>query len=135
MSDKVFIDTNILIYLLGDNQQKKRKALDICKNNALISINVLNEYTNVCRKKFHRPLPSIKQDIELLLVRLVLVFPGLETFYHTLDLGQKTGYSHFDSLMLATALDAECSIFYSEDLQHNQIIEGKLRITNPFTGQ
>ena len=91
MSDKVFIDTNILIYLLGDDQHKKYKALTICANNAVISVNVLNEYTNVCRKKFHRGFPLIRQDIELLLTRLILVFPGLETFYHTLDLGQKTG--------------------------------------------
>ncbi len=42
------------------------------------------------------------------------------------------GYSYWDSLIIATALQNDCSILYSEDMQHNQLIEGKLRIINPL---
>ena len=40
--------------------------------------------------------------------------------------------TYWDSLIVATALSSECSILYSEDMQHNQLIENKLRIINPF---
>ncbi len=55
---------------------------------------------------------------------------------HTLDLTitilSKYGFSFWDSMMVAAALDNQCSILYSEDLHHKQIIEGKLHIVNPF---
>ncbi|MDX9801495.1 MAG: PIN domain-containing protein [Spirochaetia bacterium] len=132
MNGDGFIDTNVLIYLLDDNLQKKHKALAVCRNRNIISINVINEYTNVCRKKLNRPVPFIKKDVEFLLARLNIVFPEMKTFFHSLKIGLKYGYSHFDSLMLATALDTGCSVFYSEDMQHNQMIEGRLKIINPF---
>jgi predicted nucleic acid-binding protein len=40
----------------------------------------------------------------------------------------------WDSLIIATSLQRNCSILYSEDMQHNQVIEDKLRIVNPFAG-
>lgn len=49
-------------------------------------------------------------------------------------LGERYGYSYFDSLMLASALEQGCSILYSEDMQHGQILEGGLRIIDPFAG-
>lgn len=45
------------------------------------------------------------------------------------------GYSYWDSLIIATAIQSDCSILYSEDMQHDQVIEDKLRIINPFIGQ
>lgn len=84
------------------------------------------------QKKINRQIVSICEDIKQFLSNLTLVFPGFDTFEHALDIGEITGFSHFDSLMLATAIEAECSIFYSEDLQHNQVIEKKLTILNPF---
>ena len=44
----------------------------------------------------------------------------------------KYGFSFWDSMIVAAALDNHCSILYSEDLHHEQIIEGKLQIVNPF---
>jgi predicted nucleic acid-binding protein len=41
-------------------------------------------------------------------------------------------YTYWDSLILATALLANCTIGYSEDMQHNQLVESQLRIVNPF---
>ncbi len=134
MSDKasMFIDTNVLIYLIGNDQRKKEIAVRLCIENAIISFNVLNEYVNVCRKKFKRPIDSINIDIDQLLRVLTLVFPGFETFEHALEIGKSIGYSHFDSLILATALETGCTVFYSEDLGNGQIIENKLKIINPF---
>jgi len=49
-----------------------------------------------------------------------------------LDLQNETHYSSYDSLMLAAALQAGCDVIYTEDLQHNQLVGGRLRIVNPF---
>lgn len=47
-------------------------------------------------------------------------------------LGERYRYSYFNSLMLANALEQGCSILYSEDMQHGQVIKNGLRIVNPF---
>jgi len=47
----------------------------------------------------------------------------------------KYNLSYWDSLIVASALENDCSILYTEDLQHEQVIEGKLKIINPFEKQ
>jgi predicted nucleic acid-binding protein len=50
-----------------------------------------------------------------------------------IDLSILYGYSYWDSLILATAIDNGCSILYTEDMQDGQVVDGKLKIVNPFT--
>jgi predicted nucleic acid-binding protein len=50
----------------------------------------------------------------------------------TVKIAAKYGFSFWDSMMVASALNNHCSVLYSEDLQHNQIIEDRLQIINPF---
>ena len=132
MSDSIFIDTNVLLYTISSDPRKKKTAMDLCGRGGVVSLNVLNEYANVCRKKFGIKPTTIKTDVDHLLRKLTLIIPTIATLRHALDIGESTGYSHFDSLMLATALEAECTVFYSEDLQHSQVIEGKLTVIDPF---
>jgi len=42
------------------------------------------------------------------------------------------GLTIYDSLIIASATEADCEILYAEDLQHNHLVENKLRIVNPF---
>jgi predicted nucleic acid-binding protein len=49
-----------------------------------------------------------------------------------LRIAAKSGYSIYDGLIAAAALDAECNTLYSEDLQNGQVIEGRLTVRNPF---
>jgi predicted nucleic acid-binding protein len=60
---------------------------------------------------------------------------GLTDIEHALALKEKYGYSWWDSLLLASSLEEECEILYSEDMQDGQLIEGVLTIRNPFTEQ
>ena len=53
-------------------------------------------------------------------------------FDDSLSIGLQYGYSTYDSLILAAALASTCGTLYSEDMQHGQIIRGKLTIINPF---
>ncbi len=55
-----------------------------------------------------------------------------ELVAQALNISQQYGFSYYASLIIASALEADCKTLYTEDLQHNQLIEGKLRIINPF---
>ncbi|MBL7906267.1 MAG: PIN domain-containing protein [Bacteroidales bacterium] len=55
-----------------------------------------------------------------------------ETIIHACEIKDKYRYSFYDSLIIASALEAGCNSLYSEDMQHNQMIENTLRILNPF---
>jgi hypothetical protein len=48
------------------------------------------------------------------------------------QIAEKYQFSFYDSLIIASALKCDCYTLYSEDLQHGQIIEDKLKIINPF---
>ncbi len=62
--------------------------------------------------------------------QVVVVQP--DTIMRALKLVQRYHYSFYDSLIISTALEKSCEIFYSEDMQHQQFIEQKLTIINPF---
>jgi predicted nucleic acid-binding protein len=67
------------------------------------------------------------------IIEQVKVMPlSLETFKHCIAIKEKHGYSWWDSLVLTSALENNCTIVYSEDMQHNQVIENRLKIINPF---
>ncbi|MCL2605488.1 MAG: PIN domain-containing protein [Defluviitaleaceae bacterium] len=131
---RTFIDSNILIYAFSaDEPVKQKKAFD-CLNNCIpvISTQVIKEFANVIIKKFKFDpinVSSIIHDIphiaEIVREKLELIIGGLR-------IKQRYGYSFYDGLIIATALHANCRILLSEDLQDNHIIDGKLRIINPF---
>lgn len=55
-----------------------------------------------------------------------------ETIIKAMSISSRYGYTHWDSLILANALMNNCRIVYTEDMQHKQIIEGKVQIINPY---
>ncbi len=55
-----------------------------------------------------------------------------ETIKLCIDIKERYGFSYWDSLVIATAIENECSIIYSEDMKHDQIISGSVKIVNPF---
>lgn len=78
-----------------------------------------------------------KQEIVLnLLLTLEDVHQVHEQTLRTVNSGlfikETYGFSYYDSLIVASALESECEVLYSEDLSHNQVINGVLRIVNPF---
>ena len=98
----------------------------------LISVQVLNECSNVLikRQKIDKSLVrDTLQDILKFVSVEALGMPIVETAWVLLN---RYRFSYFDSLILASALTAHCQILYSEDLQHGQVIDGRLTIINPF---
>lgn len=132
MPDKAFIDTNIVIYALGSNSAKATLAAPLFSHHPTISTQVLSETANVALKKLALPLLEVGKLLSMLeaTCRVEIVTPA--TIQHALDISGRYDYFWFDSLIVASALEAGCDTLYTEDLQHGQVIEGKLTITNPF---
>lgn len=130
----VFFDTNILLYLLSGDTTKATRAEKLIGSRGVISVQVLNEFVAIAVRK---PVLKFHEIREILLTirGLCAVRPvDIETHGLALDLAEERHFSIYDSLIVAAALRAKCTVLYTEDLQHNQRIEG-LTIKNPFTAQ
>ena len=136
MEDKVFIDTNIFVYsILQDDKTgksiKSNQLLENMQEEIIISTQVINEYYNTLLKyKIEESL--IQSYILGILDEAVLSIIQMETIYRSWEIRKKYKYSYYDCLIIASALENQCSILYSEDMQNGQLIEDKLKIKNPF---
>lgn len=130
MKGRYFLDTNILVYALLDEGHKSELALQLLEN-AVMSVQVLNELANVAKKKAKLDWPEIQLLIGAV-TDLATVEPlTKETHLAGLRIGAKYGLSLYDSMIVAAAISSRCEILYSEDMQHGQTIEG-VTICNPF---
>jgi len=132
----VFIDTNILIYRIYGTAEQKESVLGILGNQVrrpVISTQVLNELANASfKKKLNRSGDELKQHLLKTVESFTVAEISPKTVITAVDIKEKYHYSFYDSLIIATALENNCNILFSEDLQHQQIIRGKLKIINPF---
>jgi len=137
MIDKVFIDSNIFIYAYtGDDEQKHSIVRDLLRSNVLnneiiVSVQILNEFYSVMTR-YKYPHDEIKSCLNEIIEQVKVMPLELETIKRCIFIKEKYYYSWWDSLVLSSALENDCAILYSEDLQHNQVIENVLRIVNPF---
>ena len=134
MSDKVFLDTNIVIYGYSqDEPDKRQRAIECVKSGKVwISTQVLNETINILKRKFYLEYFQIRTVITELTQKFEIALVSINTIENALNLAERYQYSYFDSLIIASTLEVSCSILYSEDLQDGQEIYNKLRIINPF---
>jgi predicted nucleic acid-binding protein len=136
MNDKVFLDTNILIYCYSvDEKEKQYKALSLLEkhsDNSLISTQVINELSNILFKKFKLTSIEIENTILEIDNYVNIVNFTLTTQIKALKIKEKYKLQFYDSLIIATALENKCTILYSEDMQDNFIIDSVLTIINPF---
>ena len=133
MNAKAFFDTNVLVYVVGHDDARTETADALLAEGGVISVQVLNELAHVCRKKLGWSWDDV--DDALAAIRELCPSPvPLTTEIY--DVGRriaaKYGYSIYDGVIAAAALEAGCDILYSEDLQHGQRIEKRLTIRNPF---
>ena len=138
MSDKIFIDTNILIYFHSKTEPaKQRIAQEILDKTDIlvISTQVINEFINVLSKKQQTSFERIEKIIQELSDSFHIAYISIDTIRLALKLSKQSQYSYFDSLMLAAALENNCAVIYTEDMHHGQLIESHLTIINPFKAQ
>lgn len=132
MKDKVFIDSNVILYLFSNIKLKKQLAKKIVKENPMISVQVLSEVSNVLYEKFKTDPASIITIINRLSDICRIKNISLKTITSALEIVQKYKYSYYDSLIISSAVENQCAVLYSEDMSDGQIIEKKLKIVNPF---
>ena len=136
MSDRVFLDTNLWVYFFVKNPpEKEEKIRELVESQALsiiVSIQVLGELCNVLiRKTTFSQAATQAAVLDLINIFSVLAIDTSKVL-NALEIHARYGYSYWDSLITATALQSNCSILYSEDMQHDRLIEDKLRIINPL---
>jgi predicted nucleic acid-binding protein len=136
MTVTVFIDSNIWVYYYSMKPDEKfARAQEIIISNftsLVISTQSLGELYNVLVKKNMASQVNARRLIADLASEFPIVEIGTDTVLKAIDLSVKYGYSYWDSLIIATALVSNCGVLYSEDMQHDQLIENKLRIVNPL---
>jgi len=136
MKERSFIDTNILVYTDdADSPEKCRQAVDLVEdamrsNQGIISTQVLQEYFVAVTRKLDVDVVTAKHRMQLLF-RLNVVQITPDDVLAAIDLHRLHVLSFWDALILHAARKAGCSVLYSEDMGHGQIIEG-IHIRNPF---
>lgn len=131
-----FVDTNILIYAADQDinpGRKTRIAREILfQEHLVISVQVVNEFIANCRNSKKLALdPSDERAWLQKLFQLHIASQTADTLFLALRIQTHHSLSHWDSLILASALETECTILYSEDLTHGEDYSG-VKIINPF---
>jgi len=134
MNDNIFLDSNILVYCYSTTEVVKQATARslMLLDNVFISTQVLNETANVLHKKYTIPwlqLADLIADFENNFLIHNLTAANTKT---ACLIAQRYMFSLYDSLIISAALDCNCSILYSEDMTDGLLIDGKLKIANPF---
>lgn len=130
-----FIDTNVLVYVASTDAQKAARAEALISQGGTISVQVLNELTNVARRKMRLSWRETGDFLAAARALLDVVPVTVETHEAGLALAERYGLSIYDSMIAAAALLADCDTLWSEDMQDGMVIEERVRIANPFAGE
>ncbi len=139
MSDNYFLDTNIFVYTFSETEKRKKRIArkliseSLSSENAVISTQVIQEFINVAIHKFKEPLDinDCKVYLNNVMEPLCSVYPDNDLFSLGLDIKAETQYRFYDSLIIAASIKGECSMLYTEDMQHNDKVKS-VEIINPF---
>lgn len=130
MSDE-FVDTNVVLYLLDDGPKADR-AEAILARGPRISVQVLNEAVVNCRRKAGLDW----NETGAFVAGLQALCPVEDLTPRTHEIGralaERYGFSVYDAMIVAAALLAGCATLWTEDMHDGLLVEGRLRLTNPF---
>ena len=128
-----FFDSNILVYAFAEDDVRTPIVRDLLAAGGVISVQSLNEFTNVVRRKMQFTWPEVAEAIQSIETFLPTVLP-LTVDTHRLGraISERYRLSVYDGQIVAAALIADCDLLYSEDMHDGLVIDGRLRIENPF---
>jgi predicted nucleic acid-binding protein len=127
-----FFDTNVLVYIASADAAKADRAEEAIAAGCAISVQVLNDLTNVARRKMRMSWPDTRALLSLLRGLLTVHPLTLEIHDTGLALAERYGFSTYDAMIAASALHAGCDTLWSEDMRHGMALDEGLRIVNPF---
>lgn len=139
MNDKFFLDTNIFAYSFDSAapaKQKKARELilkGLTARKAVISYQVVQEFFNIALRKFSHPMTVSEAEhyLRTIFQPLLSVQSSYTLFSRALRLEEGHRLSWYDALIVAAAMENQCTILYSEDMHHGHRF-GELQIKNPF---
>jgi predicted nucleic acid-binding protein len=139
MSGRFFLDTNIFVYSFDASSPKKAAQAQKLIRNALetgggiVSYQVVQEFFNVALRRFSKPMSSLdaEQYLSTTFRPLLAVHSSPALYGEALRIGARFKLPWYDSLIVASAIEGECGVLYSEDFQDGQQI-GSLTLSNPF---
>jgi predicted nucleic acid-binding protein len=137
MSDRFFLDTSIFVYSFDRSAPSKARKAEQLISKALatrkgvVSYQVIQEFFNVALKRFSMPMRTAEQYLGTVFRPLASVHSSVALYGEALRLHRKGGLSWYDSLVVGAAIQANCDLLFTEDLQHGQRF-GNLQIVTPF---
>jgi predicted nucleic acid-binding protein len=132
MKDRAFFDTNILVYAFSNDAYRKEIAIALFDKGGVVGVQTLNEFVNVAVRKLAVPWDQIDDWLSLILTLSPEPVPvTYEVHSRAVQIMKRYRYGIYDSLVIAAALEADCDILYSEDMQNGQMIDG-MTIRDPF---
>jgi predicted nucleic acid-binding protein len=139
MSVNVFVDSNLWLYAFAlrpgeEARHERARELIEAPVRYTISEQVIAEVSINLLRKAHFAEDRLLELVESFYTRCQVVVPTLATHRTASRLRRANLFSYWDSLIVAAALGADCTTLYSEDMQHGQIVDGRLTILNPFRG-
>jgi predicted nucleic acid-binding protein len=139
MSGRFFLDTNIFVYSFDASSPKKaaqakkliRSAIET--RGGIVSYQVVQEFFNVALCRFAKPMSGAdaEQYLATTFRPLLSVHSSLALYGEALRIGARFRLAWYDSLIVASAIEGQCNLLYSEDFQNGQQI-GSVTISNPF---
>ena len=130
---KIALDTNVLMFLYNDEFIAKRSvAENLVFANPIIPAQVVSEFLNVSKRLLQIPKLDTLVKCNKALKNCTIVPTTQIVLNHAEKLITRYDLQLFDAIIVASAIEANCTILYSEDMQHGFVIEGTLTIINPF---
>lgn len=130
-AERPFLDTNVLLYLISDDPAKAGRAEDLLRGGAIISVQVLNEFVAVARRKTSLTMHDIRDALSAIRELCEVKPLDIDTHERALAICERFGLTIYDALIVAAAELAGCSRLWTEDMQHGQTI-GDVALANPF---
>ncbi len=127
-----FFDTNILAHMVSDDAAKADRAEAVVAAGGTISVQVLNELANLIRRRRRLSWDGTHEILATMRALVDVVPVTIETHEAGLALAERYTLSLYDAMIVASARMHDCDTLWSEDMQHGLLIEGRLRIVDPF---
>jgi predicted nucleic acid-binding protein len=129
------IDTSALLYVLEDGSERQDIVLGLLGEDTVLSVQVVTESSSVLERKFKRSRSEVRRWVEMLLAGYRVTSLTPESVLGAQDLRERYSLSHWDSLIVAHALENQATVLFAEDMQDGLVVEGTLTIRNPFPGR
>jgi predicted nucleic acid-binding protein len=127
-----FLDSNVILYLASGQPAKADRAEELVASGGTISVQVLNEIANVARRKMGMSWAETRDFLSMVRSLFKVEPVTLEIHDAGVHLAERYRLSVYDAMIASAALLAECDTLFSQDLQDGLLINGRLRVVNPF---